>query len=447
MRSRVWLIPLIDAVRRRAVDPTDGPAPDPQAGDAAFEAWLDRQLDARGYTVGLLVDGLDGLDAPEWGDVSFGEYGLLNHTAHRLQLALAARGGPRDTIADHAGLFEALAHGVGFARGVERARALAGAGALHDRRFVKGVNGLAVDLGKRLEERAVPADHPLFGHPFHQLLRLVEARRYARLARALSRTPAEAAELARIDGLAAITRHQAISAAIALAAADGIIDEPERALVAALMKAARLDPAEQAMHRAEFDTPPSAEAIAEGLVDRAAAPFVLHLLFLAAHVNGRYHENERAFIERLAAALGEDARDLDAYEAVAVAAYARRPDLVEQLSLGRAVSRLRRDLSGRFERAIRLNSGRLWSEIRETGELVQLLAAASHRPLTADEEAAVRAQLIDVCKAIPALALFAVPGGSLLLPLIIRHLPIDLRPSNFADEARPGASAPEPDEA
>jgi len=73
---------------------------------------------------------------------------------------------------------------------------------------------------------------------------------------------------------------------------------------------------------------------------------------------------------------------------------------------------------------------------------MQLLAAAGHRPLTPEEDATVRAQLIDVCKAIPALALFAVPGGSLLLPLIIRHLPIDLRPSNFADEARPGDAGP-----
>ncbi len=429
MRSRVWLISLIDAVR-------DGAEAAP-AGDG-FDPWLDGQLDARGYTVGLLSDALVGLgDAAV--DVPFSEYGLLNHTAHRLQLALAARGGARDAIADHAGLFEVLAHGVGHDKGAARARALATATALHDRRFVKGVNALAVELGQRLEQRAVPADHPLFGHPFHQLLRLVEARRYARIARALARGAPEPGALARIDGLAATTRHQAISAAIGLAAADGIVDAPEHALIVALMKAARLDAAEQAMHRAELDDPPEPEEIAAGLVDPAAGRFVLHLLFLAAHVNGRYHENERAFIERLAAALGEGPEALDAYEAVAVAAYARRPDLVEQLSLGRAVSRLKRDLSGRLERAIRLNSRRLWSEIRETGELMQLLAAAGHRPLTPEEEATVRAQLIDVCKAIPALALFAVPGGSLLLPLVVRHLPIDLRPSSFADEVRPGA--------
>ncbi len=428
MRSRVWLIPLIDAARGAA-----GP-PAPAGG---FEGWLDGQLEARGYGLGLLADGLAGSDDPALADAPFAEYGLLNHTAHRLQLGLAARGGPRGPVVDHGGLFEALAHALGWPKGAERARALA-AGP-DDRGFVKASNGLAAALGGRLVAEALPADHPLYGHPFHQLLRWVEARRFARIARALADGPAEPAALHRIDGLAATTRHQAISAAIALAVADGVIDPPERAMIAALMKAARLDAAEVAMHRAEFDDPPTPEAVAARLADPTARRFVLQLLFLAAHVNGRYHARERAFIERLAAASGADAAALDAYEAAAVAAYARRPDLVEQLSLGKAVSRLRRDLAGRLERAVRLNSRRLWSEIQETGELMQLLAAAAHRPLTPEEEAAVKAQLVDVCKAIPALALFAVPGGSLLLPLIIRHLPIDLRPSNFTDEARPGA--------
>jgi hypothetical protein len=73
-------------------------------------------------------------------------------------------------------------------------------------------------------------------------------------------------------------------------------------------------------------------------------------------------------------------------------------------------------------------------EIRETGELAQLLARASAgATLTPPEKAKVREQLIDVAKTIPALAIFAAPGGMLLLPLLVKLLPFNLLPSSFSN--------------
>ena len=83
---------------------------------------------------------------------------------------------------------------------------------------------------------------------------------------------------------------------------------------------------------------------------------------------------------------------------------------------------------------------------RETGELAQLLARASAgASLTPQEKAKVRQQLIDVAKTIPALAIFAAPGGLLLLPLLVKLLPFNLLPSSFSDPPRPAgelAAAP-----
>jgi hypothetical protein len=76
------------------------------------------------------------------------------------------------------------------------------------------------------------------------------------------------------------------------------------------------------------------------------------------------------------------------------------------------------------------NLGALVTELRETGELGQLLArAAAGGTLTADERRKVKAQLIDVAKAVPALAIFAAPGGMLLLPLLAKLLPFSVLPS------------------
>jgi hypothetical protein len=86
-------------------------------------------------------------------------------------------------------------------------------------------------------------------------------------------------------------------------------------------------------------------------------------------------------------------------------------------------------------KAVEKNFRRLMQEIRETGELSVLLTrAARGQALTAEEKKRMRAQLIDVAKAIPALAIFAAPGGLLLLILLAKVLPFSLLPSAFQEQ-------------
>ena len=54
--------------------------------------------------------------------------------------------------------------------------------------------------------------------------------------------------------------------------------------------------------------------------------------------------------------------------------------------------------------------------------------------MSREEKTAMREQLIDVAKAVPALAIFAAPGGVLLLLALAKVLPFDLLPSSFRDE-------------
>jgi hypothetical protein len=97
----------------------------------------------------------------------------------------------------------------------------------------------------------------------------------------------------------------------------------------------------------------------------------------------------------------------------------------------------------RVSAAVTGNLDAVLTEIRETGQLGALLAkAAGGSKLTADERRKVRAQLIDLAKAVPALAIFAAPGGMLLLPLLAKLLPFKLMPSAW-DKPR---AAPAPDD-
>jgi hypothetical protein len=76
------------------------------------------------------------------------------------------------------------------------------------------------------------------------------------------------------------------------------------------------------------------------------------------------------------------------------------------------------------------NKDRLTKEIKESGELMQLLAKSTTKDLNKEEKKKVKKQLLDVCKTIPSLTIFLLPGGSLLLPILIKFIP-QLLPSAF----------------
>lgn len=78
------------------------------------------------------------------------------------------------------------------------------------------------------------------------------------------------------------------------------------------------------------------------------------------------------------------------------------------------------------------NKNSLLKEIQESKELVLLLKNSTSRKLTDEERAKVKEQLLDICKSIPAFTVFMLPGGALLLPLLIKLIP-NLLPSAFRE--------------
>lgn len=76
------------------------------------------------------------------------------------------------------------------------------------------------------------------------------------------------------------------------------------------------------------------------------------------------------------------------------------------------------------------NKNRLIKEIVQSKELMVLLAYSTRRDLDEKEKRRVKKQLLEICKTIPSLAIFLLPGGSLLLPILIKFIPT-LLPSAF----------------
>lgn len=76
------------------------------------------------------------------------------------------------------------------------------------------------------------------------------------------------------------------------------------------------------------------------------------------------------------------------------------------------------------------NRTRLVKEIVQSKELMILLAHSTSRDLDEKEKKKIKKQLLDICKTIPSLTIFLLPGGSLLLPILIKFIPT-LLPSAF----------------
>ncbi|MGO3184052.1 MAG: LETM1-related biofilm-associated protein [Aequorivita sp.] len=78
------------------------------------------------------------------------------------------------------------------------------------------------------------------------------------------------------------------------------------------------------------------------------------------------------------------------------------------------------------------NKDRLARELAESGELVMLLGQSTLRDLSVEEKGKVKEQLLDICKTIPSLTIFLLPGGTVLLPLLVKFIP-KLLPSSFQE--------------
>ncbi len=81
---------------------------------------------------------------------------------------------------------------------------------------------------------------------------------------------------------------------------------------------------------------------------------------------------------------------------------------------------------------IKRNSKRIFKELTQSKELMILLTQATTRELTKEEQTKVQLQLLEIFKTIPSLAIFILPGGAILLPIVMKLIP-KMLPSTFDD--------------
>jgi hypothetical protein len=294
---------------------------------------------------------------------------------------------------------------------------------------------LAGKVAVRFSRRYLAVGGPFAGLPLHNGLCAIEVRTCATLALASfghARISPAAAQLARQSALA--WRAVLVELLAGLAAVQEKGTDSKRGFDQ-VIRDQRLPAREARILRAALDDPRPVEQLGGALQSPALRRFALEQVLLAALVDQLLEVGELAYVERVAAALGVDADRLSQVESAVDAFYRQNSAALVALRRAEVPEGLPRALTSRMQAAVVDNLDRVLQEIRETGELAELLArSASGQALSAGEKAKVREQLIDLAKTIPALAIFAAPGGALLLPILIKLLPFNLLPSSFSDE-------------
>jgi hypothetical protein len=212
-----------------------------------------------------------------------------------------------------------------------------------------------------------------------------------------------------------------------------------------VIRSQRLPAREARLLRRGLNKPRPVEQLAIDMHRAALRRFALTQVLLAALLDRPLEAGELAFVERVAAALEVTSAELTGLEAAVGDFYRKHTQALAALRRAETPEGLPHALTTRVHEAVLDNLDRLLQEIRETGELAELLAkGASGETLSSVEKKKVRKQLIDLAKTIPALAIFAAPGGMLLLPILIKLLPFNLLPSSFVDQPSPQLALPPP---
>jgi hypothetical protein len=314
--------------------------------------------------------------------------------------------------------------------------------------------------GVALRARLYPPGDPVHGLPLHPGHLAVQRRHLARIAMGHHRNGRlDPAALARHAEYAALELALLVEAVSGLVGTSGVAPANAGAVRQRQLRRLGLSGASLEEARRAVASPRAPEALALA-APAQVRPFLLeqlHLAVLRARLDG---EGPARYVDAFATAAGLEPCVNAAARVEAAAQHDDHQVWFDAFDEGGGSSwhafSTEWDVAAdqmveRVSAAVTGNLDAVLTEIRETGQLGALLAkAAGGSKLTADERRKVRAQLIDLAKAVPALAIFAAPGGMLLLPLLAKLLPFKLMPSAWdkpraapapADGAAPAGDA------
>ena len=214
---------------------------------------------------------------------------------------------------------------------------------------------------------------------------------------------------------------------------DGEIEEKEKAIFESFLASADLDGDEREIAKLRFKQGISLNELTADLVDFwQFKRYLLDLSTLTIYANHDAITEEKAFLSELRAWLSLKEIDLDEALVSSQQFVLLNNKYVVFLQDSNSVELMVDSISKRWIKILGRNKDKLATELRQSKELVYLIRKSAKEELNKEEKEKVKTQFMDIVKSMPALAIFLLPGGALLLPIVLRIIP-NLVPSAFRD--------------
>jgi hypothetical protein len=314
---------------------------------------------------------------------------------------------------------------------------------LQEKRGILGSEGALEKLARGLtgplwrRGRALVAD-PMLGLPMHNGLVYSDARFLGRLAMDTYRRGSFSVGAAvRLRRFAHRERAALAEALLLLARTDHALSSAARRAIVGQLEALGLpfDLAREVRELLRRPRPP--EAIAAQIRSPRTRTFILEQVVLGSLADGWRSPREREFLKRLAATLETPEAELARIEADLAEFYARESDFVDRFRVQDNLADLRDRTLGSVSELVERNWMALMAEAQRGRELTHALTVlAKGGKLTDEQRRRLRDQLLDLAKTIPGLALFAAPGGLLLVMALAKVLPESFLPAILVDATR-----------
>jgi ribosomal protein L7/L12 len=222
--------------------------------------------------------------------------------------------------------------------------------------------------------------------------------------------------------------------AITLAAySDGEVERKEKDLFNIFLASAHLDDDEREKVKTRFKDGADFEDFSffvrgHWLLKR----FLLDISILTILTSNDALEEEIEYLHELCAYLEIEQFELEESLRIVENFILKSKQNVAFLSDDSKYEKVYRSLTKRWTKVITRNKDKLIIEMKESKELVQLIRKSTSEELTTEEKEAVKTQFKDLAKSIPALTIFMLPGGTILMPILLKLIP-DLIPTAFKE--------------
>ena len=221
---------------------------------------------------------------------------------------------------------------------------------------------------------------------------------------------------------------------VALAAnADGEISDEEKSMFKVFLASANLDSDRKNIAENYFEGQESLDSISFKFEDSwLLKRYVLEIAILTIWSDKGVGEPEKHFLNQLTSKLGLTEEDKDnSYIAIQTFVINNQKDAMF-LKGKNDVELVLSGAGKRWAKILGRNKDKLAAELKQSKELVSLISKSTKKDLSKAEKEKVKTQFYDLAKTIPSLALFMLPGGAVILPVVLKIIP-NLIPSAFVE--------------